>query len=289
MKVSGFSFIRNAIKYDYPIVEAIRSVLPLCDDFYIAVGKSDDETLRLVGNIDPKIIIKETVWDDNLREGGKVLADETNKALAMIPDDTDWCLYIQGDEAIHEKDHQLIRQSMLTWLNHDEVDGLLFKYRHFFGSYDYMATAYNWYRNEIRIIRNNRDIFSYRDAQGFRKGDNRKLNVKPIDAVIYHYGWVKHPETQLKKIESFHKLYTNRKWDVAQFKKNDGFDYNYVETLERFEGEHPSAIKDRIARINWEFEYDISMNRRSFKGKFKHFFEKYFGIIPGEYRNYRLI
>ena len=62
MKVTGFSFIRNAVQFDYPIVEAIRSVLPLCDDFVIAVGKSDDTTLELVKSIDPdKIKIIETV------------------------------------------------------------------------------------------------------------------------------------------------------------------------------------------------------------------------------------
>ena len=29
MKVTGFSFIRNAIKYQYPVKESILSILPL--------------------------------------------------------------------------------------------------------------------------------------------------------------------------------------------------------------------------------------------------------------------
>ncbi|MBM3912615.1 MAG: glycosyltransferase family 2 protein, partial [Sphingomonadales bacterium] len=45
MKVSGFTFIRNAVLLDYPILEAIRSILPLCDEIVVAVGKSEDETL----------------------------------------------------------------------------------------------------------------------------------------------------------------------------------------------------------------------------------------------------
>jgi hypothetical protein len=68
---------------------------------------------------------------------------------------------------------------------------LLLNYRHFYGSYDYIATSSHWYKNEIRIIKNNVNIYSYKDAQGFRKGDNEKLNVKPVDAFVHHYGWVK--------------------------------------------------------------------------------------------------
>jgi hypothetical protein len=45
MKVAGFSFIKNAVINDYPVVEAITSILPICDEFVIAVGKSDDGTL----------------------------------------------------------------------------------------------------------------------------------------------------------------------------------------------------------------------------------------------------
>ena len=91
MKVSGFSFIRNAIKFDYPIIEAINSILPLCDEFIIAVGSSDDETLRLIKSINSdKIKIIETIWDDSLRLGGRVLAVETDKAIAAIDKNSDW-------------------------------------------------------------------------------------------------------------------------------------------------------------------------------------------------------
>ena len=105
MKVSGFTFIRNAIKYDYPVVEAIRSILPLCDECVVAVGQSEDGTRALIESIDPdKIRIIDTVWDDSLREGGAVLAQETDKAFRAISQDADWAFYIQGDEVVHEDD-----------------------------------------------------------------------------------------------------------------------------------------------------------------------------------------
>ena len=159
MKVSGFTFIRNAIKLDYPIVEAIRSILPLCDEVIVAVGNSEDDTLGLIQSIDPgKIKIIETVWDDTLRENGAVLADETNKAFQAISTDSDWAFYIQGDEVIHEKDHAEIRAKMELYVNDLEVDGLLFAYQHFYGSYDFIGASNNWYKNEIRIIRNASNI-----------------------------------------------------------------------------------------------------------------------------------
>ena len=162
MKVSGFTFIRNAIKYDYPIVEAIQSILPLCDEVVVAVGDSEDDTLSLIQNIAPeKIRIVQTQWDDTLREGGKVLAVETDKALQAVDSKSDWCLYIQGDEVLHESGHEEIKKAMLQFKDDERVDGLLLQYRHFYGSYDYVGASANWYRNEIRIIKKNPAIFSF--------------------------------------------------------------------------------------------------------------------------------
>ncbi len=92
MTVAGFTFIRNALTYDYPIEAAIRSILPVCDFVVVAVGKSEDATLELIQSIDnQKIRIIETEWDDTLREGGRVLAVETDKAFDAIGvDEADW-------------------------------------------------------------------------------------------------------------------------------------------------------------------------------------------------------
>lgn len=288
MKVSGFSLIRNAIKYDYPIVEAIRSILPLCDDFYIAVGRSDDNTLELIQSIDPKIIILETVWDENLKKGGQVMASETNKALRMIPSDSTWCFYIQADEIVHEKDHNVIYQTMEAWKDNPRVDGLLFNYMHFYGSYDYIATSTEWYRKEIRIIRNNTSIYSFKDAQGFRKGNNIKLNVKPVDAHIYHYGWVRHPKVQYDKHQFFGSLYDKNIYRDGIFKGNE-VDYGSVDLLERFIGSHPEFIRNRIASKNWQFEHELRKNNSPLKHRFKKWVEKHFGFIPWEYKNYKII
>jgi hypothetical protein len=289
MKVTGFTFIRNALIYDYPVVEAIRSILPVCDDFVVAVGNSDDATLQLIRQIDPvKIRIIETVWDDTLREGGRVLALETDKAYQAIGNDSDWAFYIQGDEVVHEKYLEPIREAMLKWKDHPEVDGLLFNYLHFYGSYDYVGSSGKWYPHEIRVVRKSDLIYSYRDAQGFRKGENLKLHVKHVDAYVYHYGWVKEPAAMQRKQENFNKLWHSDNWVDKNVVKSNEFDYSGIDALELFQGTHPRVMLDRIAKKNWKFDYDLSFSNLSMKDHFKKWLRKYTGIEIG-YRNYKRI
>jgi hypothetical protein len=290
MKISGFTIVRNAIKYDYPIVEAITSILPICDEVIVAVGKSeDDDTLGLIRSINSsKIKIIETVWDDKLREGGKVLADETNKAFAAVATDSDWCFYIQGDEVIHEKYLPAIKTAMQQYKDDKQVEGLLFDYTHFYGSYDYVGDARRWYRREIRVVRNDKTISSYKDAQGFRK-NNEKLKVKKIDALVYHYGWVKPPEAQQAKQKTFHKLWHDDDWMKKNISQANEFDYSQIDSLASFTGTHPQVMQDRINKMNWKFSFDPTQKKTSLKLKLLMFIEKKFGWKAGEYKNYKII
>lgn len=289
MKVSGFTFIRNAIKYDYPIIEAISSILPLCDEVVVAIGNSDDDTRLLIENINsPKIKIIDTVWDDTLREGGKVLAVETNKAFEATSQDSDWAIYIQGDEVIHEKYHQPMLDAMHKWKDNKNVEGLLLNYLHFYGSYDFVGDSRRWYRKEVRIIKNDKTIRSYRDAQGFRK-NNVPLNVKQVNAVMYHYGWVKPPEAQQAKQQTFNKLWHSDEWVDKKVPKVESFDYSNIDSLAHFKDTHPEVMLERIKKTNWEFTFDPSKKTLPVKSRILHFIEKQTGWRPGEYRNYRII
>ncbi|MDZ4678863.1 MAG: glycosyltransferase family 2 protein [Saprospiraceae bacterium] len=290
MKVAGFTFVRNALKYDYPVVQAIRSILPICDYFVVAVGKSEDATLELVRSIgDPKIHIIETEWDDSMREGGRVLALETDKAFQAIPQEYDWCFYIQGDECVHENALYSLRASMEHWLEDPQTEGLLFDYRHFYGSYDFVGMSRRWYRREIRIVRNDKKIFSYRDAQGFRKGDGAKLQVRRVHEYIHHYGWVRHPEVQQQKQLHFKKLYLTDEAALNHVGTYETFPYDGLEPLERFEGTHPAVMLPRIEAQNWLFQSDPSKAQWPLKDRISNWIEKWTGWRPGEYRNYVLL
>ena len=177
MKVSGFTFVKNAVKYGYPVVESIRSLLPIVDEMIVCLGDSEDETNKLIESIgSDKIKIIHSVWDNSLREGGKVLAVETDKAMDATAPDSDWLFYIQADEVLHEQYHPVILDIMKKYREDERVEGLLFHYHHFYGSYKFIGDGRKWYSKEIRVIRNNKKIRSYRDAQGFRM-DGRKLQV----------------------------------------------------------------------------------------------------------------
>jgi hypothetical protein len=177
---------------------------------------------------------------------------------------------------------------MINYKNQVEIDGLLFNYLHFYGSYDYVGASSNWYREEIRVIKNKKEIYSYKDAQGFRKGNNEKLNVAKIPAYVFHYGWVKEPKAMQQKQESFHRLWHDDKWLDQHILKSEVFEYEeHVSQLNIFKETHPKVMFERIQRKNWKFDYDISLNKRSLKDRIKDFL-----LIIGinaSYQNYRLI
>jgi hypothetical protein len=220
-----------------------------------------------------------------MREGGKVLALETDKAFQAIAKDADWCFYIQGDEVIHEKYLPIVKEAMHSYLDNKEVEGLLFHYLHFWGSYEYVGDAPSWYRKEIRVVRNLPDIHSYKDAQGFRINQS-KLKVKQIPAYIYHYGWVKNPHFQKEKVKSFSKYWHSDQHMKQNKEVFEMFDYSSIDTLNTFKDSHPQVMLKRIEQQNWVFTFDMRKKNLSLKNKIKIWVEKLTGWRMGEYKNY---
>jgi len=289
MKISGFTIIKNAIINDYPIVEAITSILPVVDEMIVLVGDSDDDTEQLIKNIDDdKIKIHHSVWDKSLRKGGAVLADETNKAFELIDTKSDWAFYIQADEVVHEKYYTAIKDACIKYKDDARVEGLLFKYLHFYGTYDYVGDSRRWYNHEVRVIRNDKKITAYRDAQGFRTG-KQKLHVKEIDAYIYHYGWVKSPEQMKRKQKNVSRFWVDDNKIDAVLTAPDFFDFNEFDSLEKFKETHPYVMLDRIEKKNWSLEFDTRQKRFSFKDRLLYGFEKLTGIRAFDFRNYKII
>lgn len=289
MKISGFTIIKNAEINDYPVVESIKSLLPVVDEMIVLVGDSSDNTVQLIESIqDPKIKIHSSIWDTTVRTGGAVLAMETDKAFALISPDSDWAFYIQADEVVHEQDYPAIREACKKYKDDKRVEGLLFKYHHFYGTYEYVGDSRKWYSHEVRIIRKDRSISAYKDAQGFRKG-NKKLQVKPVNAHIYHYGWVKSPEQMIKKLrETLRYWYTDE--TLAQsVPAEEYFDYTQYDSIKMFQGTHPSVMHNRVTNTHWDTKLDPSKKRFSFSKKLLYAIEKLTGKRLFEFRNYRIL
>jgi len=291
MKISGFTIVRNAVLYDYPVVEAITSILPVVDEMIVLVGNSDDNTEDLIRSIhSDKIRIHHSVWDENLKKGGVVLATETDKAFQLISKESDWAFYIQADEVIHEKYHDVIRRTAELYKDNLRVEGLLFNYLHFYGTYDYIADSRKWYHKEVRIIRNDKGIQAYRDAQGFRRGV-KKIKVKPVDATVYHYGWVKNPKKMVEKLKKIQELWSDTVDDPTNIERRSGeiFDFSKFDSLKHFESEHPAVMNKRIEEKNWQINLDISKKKFTTKEKLLYWYEKKTGKRLFDFRNYKII
>jgi glycosyltransferase involved in cell wall biosynthesis len=294
MKVSGFTFVKNAVKYGYPVLESIKSLLPIVDEMIVCLGDSEDETNKLIESIgSDKIKIIHSVWDNSLREGGKVLAVETNKAMDATAADSDWLFYIQADEVLHEQCYPVISDALKKYKDDKRIEGLLFHYHHFYGSYKFIGDGRKWYSKEIRVIRNDKMIRSYKDAQGFRK-DDRKLNVKLINAYIYHYGWVRNPVAMKKKFTDFGKLWNtdeaHNAWVAEEEKRGEQFDYANIDSVTLFPGTHPAVMKELVSKEDWNF--DINVKKKNFKNtkhRLLYFLWKNFGWRPFEYSNYKRV
>jgi glycosyltransferase involved in cell wall biosynthesis len=239
MKISGFTIVRNAVKFNYPVVASIRSILPICDEFIVNVGDSEDGTLELIRSIgSPKIRIIQNQWD--MGHGAEVLSQQTNLALKECKGD--WAFYLQSDEVIHEADLYKLKWLMHYYLNKKDVDALRFWWFHFYGSYWRYRIDFGWYQKQDRIIRNNRQIESHGDAFSFRRVDGKPLRVRQTYCYLYHYGWVNSNEAMQKR------WVNSSAMGFMDKDKNNAHDDGYGD-LKRFPaywGTHPAVVKEIV-------------------------------------------
>ena len=240
MVVSGFTIVRNAIKYNYPVLESIRSILPICDEFVVNVGKSEDDTLGMIKSLNsPKIRIIETQWD--FSKGNIELSSQTNIALKQCAGD--WAFYLQSDELVHEADLPKLRRCMEQCLNKD-VDALRFAWLHFYGSYYRYRIDSGWYQKQDRIVRNNGTVRSMGDAYGFERSDGAPLRRRHTGCFLYHYGWVQPQEVMTERRVNAEMMgITTLKED----EKTVAYSYGDLNRFPVYYGSHPSQIKERVA------------------------------------------
>jgi len=291
--LSGFSFVRNALRYDYPVLESLRSLLPLCDEVVIAVGDSDDGTLEAIRSLgDPKIRILTTTWYPT-EPGWRILAEQTQLALDACRGI--WCLYLQADEVLHEADYDTIRRALHESTDDPRVEAFVLQYYHFYGSYDYIGWGRQWYRREIRILRNTGDVISWGDAQSFRKrlpgGKTRRLWARQLPVHVYHYGWVRPPQVMLQKLRDFHRLWHDEEWIAHHLPPGELFDYRSAYRVKRFTGSHPAVMQQRIERDrHWTQLFDPQrLPRPPLRIRLSDWLEERTGWRIGEYRNFRLL
>lgn len=245
-KISGFTFIKNGLTLGYPILESVLCIEPICDEVIINVGFEDKELTKddgtyayLTSNLtDPKYKFIKSWWDPEIRKSGLILSQQTDIALNACTGD--YCQYIQGDECIHEDDIKYILEGIDQMEANPEIQGLIFNYIHLFGNVDTFKFTRNFYRREVRLIRNNIGLVSYLDAQGFRFPDKTKMKARLIEARIFHYGWARSEKVMHEKQKNFKRLYTTDNQEPEQFT------YKREWGVQRFTKSHPKIMKKWI-------------------------------------------
>ncbi len=271
MKISGFTMGKNVDKLYYPIKPAIMSILPIVDEFIVALGKGDDddktrEEILSIGS--DKIKIIDTVWDLDKYPNGMENAHQTDIAKKHCTGD--WLFYLQADEVIHEKFLPVIKKRCEELLHDKEVEGLLFRYKHFWGDYDHYHFSHHWYKHEIRIVKNDPEIHSWESAQSFRRipdfdeinyrqqAGTYKLKVAKVDADVYHYGWVRPPSLMKKKMKALDTIHKGEEGAQKKETMYCNFDYGPLNQLQTFKESHPEVMKDWIAKFDWKDELQFA-------------------------------
>jgi len=290
MTVSGFTFLRNGQKFGYPFVASIRSVLPVVDEFVVALGPCEDDTEKLLREIgDPKIRIIPTRWNERLRPDYSVkgFVYGQQKSIALFNCTGDWAFYLEADEVVHENDLPKIRAAMEKYLADGRVEALAFDYLHFYGNANTCVWSPGWYRSEVRILRNTIPAWSS-ESLFFNVVVDHKRSRHPhaahTGATIYHYGWVRSESQMNLKSTAVLKYWQNRP-DTA-------VDYTQIDpaTLKLFTGSHPGVIQTWLPKAAGIFKADPSyqLSSREKKHRFMLKLEQWFGIRFNK-KHYRLI
>ena len=286
MKVSGFTFLRNGTLLGYPYIESIRSVLPICDEFVVAVGRGEDDTLERVRAIgDAKLRVIETTWNEGMRDRGYVYAQQ--KMIAQFNCDGDWAFYLEGDEVVHERELPAIRAAMERHLDNAAVEALVFQYHHFYGSPDWVAVSPGWYRHAPRIIRNS--IRSYSpDGLFFVVMEKNKRGRYPraalADATIYHYGHVRRIAAMREKNARI-----GRYWNL----NHPSFERYSIDptAIRRFSGQHPALMREWLAseaEASFSPEQDYAPTARDRRHRLAMRLERWLGCELSK-KHYKLI
>lgn len=248
MLVSGLTFIRNGVRLGYPFVEAIKSALPLCDEFIVVVGESDDGTRAAVEAIDDqRIKIIDSVWPDNIQPAYAVLAQQTN--LGLMHCRGDWVVYVQGNEVFHERDLPHLKTLMQTSLSDDSIEGLVVERRTFYGDYKHCFRVYpDLFKYVTRIFKNGIGVYSVGDAMTFARFKNygrSGRDLKCIDSGVeqFRYGCVLTAEAaRAKRKEAAHFAQLSNDFELENYYQDKPRQF-----FSRYDGSHPAVMASKIA------------------------------------------
>lgn len=292
--ISGLAILRNGVRLDYPFVESIRSAAPICDEFVVVVGKSEDDTLERVRALDvPGLRVIETEWSPRVEPAHCVLAQQTN--IGMHQTRGVWCLYLQANDVLHEDALPGLRELAERHADDDEVEAMLFERLTFWADYDHVLACYpDRFKFTARMLRPYIGTHSVRDAMSMAVFDGFSTRGRWPRAVdtgfySYRYGFVREFQALRDKA------------DLAQHAQSWGrpgddyfFTQHAAQTIRRFHGSHPAVMAERVARFQSTFDLDDprcrrTLNLRERRRLLETRFYQRFGFPRGRNSRYQLL
>jgi glycosyltransferase involved in cell wall biosynthesis len=264
IQVSGFTFVRDAVKLDYPVVESIRSILPIVDEYVVNVGPSEDDTEELIRSIgDPKIRIIHSTWNPHACRGAFVYAQQTNVALFNCRGR--WAFYLQSDEVIHEADLPKLEQAMAEYADDGRVDGLAVEQLDFWGDYHTVVNIWPWRgATRCRVVKPHHFVLSRGDALGFTvhpkyKERGRMPRAVETGARQFHYCRIKSLAHLAAKRQAESRYWSERSFPTPELTEDYFYQMLPRSFVAAYEGSHPAVMAERIA--NYRFRLDLDSPR----------------------------
>lgn len=275
MKISGFTFLRNGSILGYPFKESIESILPIVDEFVVALGPCEDDTEEVLRSIkSDKIRIIKTEWNEKMQDRGYVYGQQ--KMIAQFNCTGDWAFYLEADEVVHENDLDKITEAMKKYKDDKNVEALAFEYIHFYGNKNTYLDSPGWYRNEARIIKNTVRSIAPDGLFWWILEEGKKCRypkAKHTGAKIYHYGWVRNEDQMNLKLKKVTKYWKHKFKPV---------DYSQIDSkiLREFKGTHPKVIQKWLPEAEGIFKPDPNhvLSKKEKRHRLKAKLEKLLGL-----------
>lgn len=251
-RLSAFSYLKNGVVFDYPFIESLLSIAPICDQIIVCyASESTDGSREALEALQAKLpqleLYPSKVWQTPGLSQGEVIRLAAEEAEAYC--DGDWLLHLQADE-VYLNAEVLSIKNYLDQYHCLDIDGFFFQVLHFYADYDMVigpqGAKAGWYQETMRLSRAGK-AKHIQDAwtQLLKEPQSKALRV-PIR--IFHYGHVREKEAMRLKASYMERLYHDLA-DDYEVCAAQAFEYNAVpkELIEPFDAEHPETMLKRIS------------------------------------------
>jgi len=235
--LTGVTLVRNGDKLKYPWRQCIYSLAKLCDHVIVNCDPaSEDRTLEKIHWLHERmkntaVSVLHSTWDMGITMGEE-LATQANKILPLVSKKTDWIVYMQADEMIHEKDFYFLKEYLGQLpANVSQVE----LYRtYFWKNLKRRAPAHETWLGRI-----------FRPGTHVVGGDGMYLvrrsgGVQRAPYWIYHYSRMGQEEDVTARIRNLDHMF-HPEDEVANFAP---FKYDEADTLVGYTGTHPHGIEE---------------------------------------------